>query len=93
MIMADEKDPFDELNIDEKWIEQARFREQAARERDLEAKRRRWSEEDRRELAGKDVQDQVKAVKRKQRWRKTWPWLVFAGLCVILIGGSRLLGY
>ncbi len=81
------------MAFDEDWAREAAHKEQSAQERDLEAKRQRWSELDRQELQGKSqAQQRAKQERRTARWRKTWPWLVFFGLAAVLIAGSRILG-
>lgn len=81
------------MQFDEDWADDARHREPSAREREQQARRRRWAEEDRRELQGTgDATRRAKRERRQHRWRRTWPWLVFFAVAAVLIGGSRLLG-
>ncbi len=81
------------VQFDDEWVNDAAHKEQAARERDLEAKRKRWAELDRADLQGRgEAIQRAKRARRTERWRKSWPWLVFFGVAFVLIGGSRLLG-
>lgn len=80
------------MQFDDDWANEASRREPSADERDLEAKRKRWSELDRQELQGKSqAQQRAKQERRASRWRKTWPWLAFFGTAAILITVSRIL--
>lgn len=82
------------MQFDDDWVNDAAKREQSARDRDLEAKRRRWAELDRADLQGRgEAVRQAKRARRGERWRKSWPWLVFFGVAAVLIVGSRLLGF
>lgn len=82
------------MPFDEDWVNDAAHSEQSARERELEAKRRVWAEQDRAELQGKgQAQKRAAKARRSERWRKSWPWFAFFGVAAVLIGGSRLLGF
>lgn len=81
------------MSFNEDWINDASHKEASARDRDLQAKRERWAELDRAELQGTTAAQRAKRARRSERWRKTWPWLLFFGVAAILIGGSRLLGF
>lgn len=80
------------MQFDDEWAQEAAHKEQSAQERDLESKRKRWSELDRQELQGKSQgQQRAKQERRAARWRKTWPWLAFFGTAAVLITVSRIL--
>ncbi|MEZ5184943.1 MAG: hypothetical protein R2720_04290 [Candidatus Nanopelagicales bacterium] len=81
------------MSFNEDWINDASHKEASARDRDLQAKRERWAELDRAELQGTTAAKRSNRARRSERWRKTWPWLLFFGVAAILIGGSRLLGF
>ncbi len=82
------------MQFDDEWAQEAAHKEQSAQDRDLESKRKRWSELDRQELQGKSqTQQRAKQERRAARWRKTWPWLVFFGLAAALMILARVLGY
>lgn len=82
------------MSFDEDWIRDASHQEQSARERDLAAKQKRWAELDRRDLQGKgESVHRAKRERRRARWRRIWPWLVFFGMAAVLITTSRLLGW
>ncbi len=83
-----------DVSFDEDWVNDAAGKEASARERDLQAKQERWAQLDRAELQGQgDAVKRAKRARRSERWRKTWPWLVFFGVAVVLMVGSRLLGF
>ena len=74
------------VSFDEDWVNDAAHQEASARERDLEAKRQRWAELDRADLQGKgEAVKRARQARRTERWRKTWPWLVFFGLAAALM--------
>lgn len=82
------------MQFDDDWVNDAARKEQSARDRDLEAKRKRWADLDRADLQGRgEAVQQAKRARRTERWRKSWPWLVFFGVAAVLIVGSRLLGF
>ena len=82
------------VQFDEEWVNGAAHKEQSARDRDLDARRARWADQDRADLQGKgEAVQRAKRARRSERWRKSWPWLVFFGVAAVLIGGSRLLGF
>ena len=82
------------MSFDDDWVNDAAQREASARERDLQAKRQRWAEMDRAELQGKgEAVKRAKRARRSERWRKSWPWLVFFGVAAGLMLLARLLGY
>jgi hypothetical protein len=82
------------VQFDDDWVNDAARKEQSARDRDLEARRARWAEQDRADLQGRgEAVQRAKRARRSERWRKSWPWLVFFGVAAVLIGGSRLLGF
>lgn len=82
------------MSFDEDWVNNAAHREESARERDLQAKRERWAELDRADLQGKgEAVQRAKRARRSDRWRKTWPWLVFFGLAAALMILAAVLGY
>lgn len=82
------------MQYDEEWVNGAAHKEQSARDRDLDARRARWADQDRADLQGKgEAVQRAKRARRSERWRKSWPWLVFFGVAAVLIGGSRLLGF
>lgn len=82
------------MSFNDDWVNDASHKEASARDRDLDAKRARWAQQDRAELQGRGeaVQRAAKA-RRTERWRKSWPWLAFFGVAAVLIAGSRLLGF
>ncbi len=82
------------MQFDDDWANDAAHKEQSARDRDLEARRQRWAELDRADLQGRgEAVQKAKRARRSERWRKSWPWLVFFGVAAVLIIGSRLLGF
>jgi hypothetical protein len=82
------------VSFDENWVNDAAHREESARERDLHARRERWAELDRAELQGKGgAVKRAKRARRSERWRKTWPWLVFFGVAAALMIVAALLGF
>ncbi len=82
------------MQFDDDWANDAAHKEQSARDRDLEARRQRWAELDRADLQGRgEAVQKAKRARRTERWRKSWPWLVFFGVAAVLIIGSRLLGF
>jgi len=82
------------VSFDEDWVSDAAHQEASARERDLEAKRERWAELDRAELQGQgEAVKRAKQARRVERWRKTWPWLVFFGLAAGLMILAAVLGF
>ena len=82
------------VSFDEDWVNDAAHREASARERDLEAKRERWAELDRAELQGQgEAVKRARRARRTERWRKTWPWLVFFGLAAGLMILAAVLGF
>ncbi|MEI2784821.1 MAG: hypothetical protein V9E82_03825 [Candidatus Nanopelagicales bacterium] len=82
------------MSFDDDWVSDAAHREQSARDRDLEAKRARWAQQDRADLQGRgEAVQRAARARRTERWRKSWPWLVFFGVAAVLIGVSRLLGF
>ena len=82
------------MAFDEQWADDAAHKEQSTQERELQAKQRRWAELDRQELQGKgQAVQRARQERRRLRWRRTWPWLVFFGVAAILITLSRILGF
>ena len=82
------------MSFGEDWVNEAAHREASARERDLEAKRERWAELDRAELQGQgEAVKRARQARRTERWRKTWPWLVFFGLAAGLMIMAAVLGF
>ncbi|MBK6764174.1 MAG: hypothetical protein IPG68_13245 [Micrococcales bacterium] len=82
------------MSFDDDWVNDAAQREASARERDLQAKRERWAELDRADLQGRgESVKRAKRARRSERWRKTWPWLVFFGVAAALMILARVLGY
>lgn len=82
------------MQFDDDWVNEAAHKEQAARERDLDAKRRKWAELDRADLQGRgEAVQRAKRARRSERWRKSWPWFAFFGVAAVLIVVSRLLGF
>lgn len=82
------------MSFNEDWVNDAAHKEESARERDLQARRERWAELDRADLQGHGgAVKRAKRARRSERWRKTWPWLVFFGLAAALMILARLLGY
>ena len=82
------------MSFDDDWVNDAAHSEASARDRDLQARRERWAELDRAELQGqgKAVQ-RAKRARRSERWRKTWPWLLFFGVAAALMIVAALLGF
>lgn len=82
------------VSFDDDWVNDAAQREASARDRDLQAKRERWAELDRADLQGRgESVKRAKRARRSERWRKTWPWLVFFGVAAALMILARVLGY
>jgi hypothetical protein len=82
------------VSFDDDWVNDAAQREASARERDLQARRERWAELDRADLQGRgESVKRAKRARRSERWRKTWPWLVFFGVAAALMILARVLGY
>ena len=82
------------VSFDEDWANDAAYKEQSARERDQQARRERWAELDRAELQGQgEAVKRAKQARRSERWRKTWPWLVFFGLAAALMILASVLGF
>lgn len=82
------------VSFDEDWVNDAANKESSARERDLERRRERWAELDRAELQGQGAAvKRAKRARRSERWRKTWPWLVFFGLAAALMILAGVLGF
>lgn len=79
------------VSFDDDWADDAAHKEASAHDRDLQARKARWAKLDRADLqgAGKSTQ----RARRSERWRKTWPWLVFFAIAAVLMVGSRLLGF
>jgi len=74
------------VSFDEDWVNDAAHKESSARERDLDRRRERWAELDRAELQGHGAAvKRAKQARRSERWRKTWPWLVFFGIAAGLM--------
>jgi predicted acyl esterase len=80
------------VSFDDDWAQDATHKEPSARERELQARRQRWADLDRAELQGTTAAKRARQAHRSDRWRKTWPWLLFFAVAAVLIGGSRLLG-
>ena len=54
----------------------------------------RWAELDRAELQGQgEAVKRARQARRTERWRKTWPWLVFFGLAAGLMILAAVLGF
>lgn len=82
------------VEFDDDWVNEASRKEASARDRDLESKRQRWAELDRADLQGKgEAVQRAKRARRSERWRKSWPWLVFFAVAAVLIAGARILGW
>jgi hypothetical protein len=82
------------VSFDEDWVNDAAKREASARDRELHARRERWAELDRAELQGKgEAVKRAQRARRSERWRKTWPWLLFFGVAAALMIAARLLGF
>lgn len=80
------------MSFDDEWVNNAAHKEASARERDLQARRERWAELDRAELRGKRESDKrAQRARRSERWRKTWPWLLFFAVAALMTVGSWLL--
>lgn len=78
------------MSFDEDWIRDASHKEQSAREREMAARRERWADLDRQDLQGNDhAMRRARRERRRELWRKTWPWLVFFGIAAVLIAVSR----
>lgn len=75
------------------WARQSPLREPSAAEREWAAKRRRWAALDAAEqqLQAARRTTGVKAT-RRARFRRAYPWLVFAVIAVVLITVSRITG-
>ncbi len=81
------------MSFDEDWVNGAAHQEESARERELQARRKRWAALDRAELQGQgEAVTRAKRARRSERWRKTWPWLVFFGLAAALMILAAVLG-
>lgn len=81
------------VSFDDDWANDAAHKEASARDRDLRARQERWAELDRAEMQGSgNAAKRVQRARRSERWRKTWPWLLFFAVAALLIGGSQLLG-
>lgn len=90
----DSCDSLDCVSFDDDWVNDAAHEEASARERELRARRERWAELDRADLQGNgDAGKRARQARRSERWRKSWPWLLFFALAAVLITGSRLLGF
>ena len=82
------------MSFDEEWANDAAHREASARDRDLQAKQNSWAELDRAELQGNgEAVKRAQRAHRSERWRKTWPWLVFFGVAAGLMIAARLMGF
>lgn len=82
------------VQFDDDWVNDAAHKEQSARDREMDAKRARWSEQDRADLQGRgEAVQRAKRARRRERWRKVWPWFAFFAVAAVLIVGSRLLGF
>lgn len=80
------------MSFDDEWVNNAAHKEASARERDLQARRERWAKLDRAELQGKRESDKrAQRARRSERWRKTWPWLLFFAVAALMTVGSWLL--
>ncbi len=83
----------DKWQFGEEWVQQSPMREPSAAERDAAARRRRWAQQD---AADQRAAAQHRAIltkaNRRARWRRVYPWLIFATVAVVLIAGSRMLG-
>jgi hypothetical protein len=82
------------VSFDEDWVNDAAHQEASARDRDLQARRERWAELDRAELQGQgEAVKRAQRARRTERWRKSWPWLVFFGLAAALMILASVLGF
>lgn len=81
------------MGFDEDWVSGAQHQEPSARERDLEARRKRWAELDRADLQGTGGGVQrARRARRTERWRKIWPWLAFFAVAAVLMTLTSLFG-
>lgn len=77
---SQQDDPFDGFEINDDWVDEARVSELSAQERaDRYGRIARGNAQ---------IANEPKEIPKRRRTTKLWPWLVFAGICLVVIAGT-----